>query len=197
MGFLDKLAKAIAETQRQNQQTQRQAPRNSGKLKFQEDGALPNRDSMNRAIVKVQSGKNILLGVNKENATDKAILFLLGKPEAYKEVEAKSVRLRIMRDLESPYPDSVKVETPKGDFVGWIKKNDSALAVKVLDALSEQIRQVATELDSLVFDVGAKVDGTYDEDEDEDGKPSLVPALDWLEVQIKDPAELDVLSQLQ
>jgi hypothetical protein len=167
----------------------------SGKFKFQEEGSSPITDSRGRVVVKVQTGSSIVLGVNKQDCSAQAERFLLGKPEAYKEVEGKSVRLRIQRDLESPYPDSVSVETPKGDFVGWILKEDSAIAVKVLDSLTLQIRAIAPELEHLIFDVGAQVDGTYDEDEDEDGKEVLIPDLGHVEIRIKDPAEIDIHSQ--
>lgn len=186
MGFLDKLTKALLEIANEKAA--------SGKFKFQEEGTSPNRDSKGRVIVKVQTGSSIILGVNKQDCSVKAERFLLGKPEAYKEVESKSVRLRIQRDLQSPYPDSVSVETPKGDFVGWILKEDSAIATKVLDSLTSQIKSIAPELESLVFDVGAQVDGTYDEDEDEAGKEVLIPDLEHVEIRMKDPAEIDILS---
>ena len=186
MGFLEKLAKAMLEIASEKSA--------SGKFKFQEESSSPAIDSNGRVIVKVQSGSSIVLGVNKQDCSIEAERFLLGKPEAYKEVESKSVRLRIQRDLQSPYPDSVSVETPKGDFVGWILKDDSAIAVKVLDALTSQIKALAPELESLIFDVGAQVDGTYDEDEDEAGKEVLMPDLSHVEIRIKDPAEIDIHS---
>jgi hypothetical protein len=187
MGFLDRLTKALLEMANEKSA--------SGKFKFQEEGASPVKDSKGRVIVKVQTGSSIVLGVNKQDCSAPAERYLLGKPEAYKEVEGKSVRLRIQRDLESPYPDSVFVETTKGDFVGWILKEDSAIAVKVLDSLVSQIKVIAPELESVIFDVGAQVDGTYDEDEDENGKEVLMPDLAHLEIRIKDPAEIDILSQ--
>jgi len=188
MGFLDKLAKAITEAQKQSKAS-------SGKFTFQEEGKNPKRDSDNRVIVKVSTGNKIVLGVNKEDISDKAIALLLGKPEADKEVENKSVRLRITRDLESPYPDSVKIETVKGDFVGWVLKRDSALGARIIDSLTSQVQSLAPDIGAIVFDVGAKVDGTFDEDEDEQGKISLEPDLQHVEIQIKDPAEIDILSE--
>lgn len=189
MGFLDNLAKAIIEARKvQN------APVASGKFAFQEENKSPLRDSSNRVIVKVQTGSSIELGVNEQSDTSEVVKYLLGKPEAYKDVENRSVRLRIFRDLESEYPDSVKIETTKGDFVGWVLKSDSAVACKVIDSLTQQVRHVAPELESLVFDVGAKVDGTFDEDEDDDGKTTLIPDFDVV-LKIKDPAELDIQSE--
>jgi len=188
MGFLDKLAKAITEAQMQTKT-------NSGKFAFQEEGKNPKRDSSNRVIVRVSSSNKIVLGVNKEDISDKAIALLLGKPEPDKEVENKSVRLRITRDLESPYPDSVKIETVKGDFVGWVLKRDSALGARILDSLTSQVQSLAPDVEAIVFDVGAKVDGTYDEAEDEHGHTILEPDLQHIEIQIKDPAEIDILSE--
>jgi hypothetical protein len=184
MGFLDRLTKALLEIANEKKA--------SGKFKFQEENASPGTDSKGRVIVKVQTGSSIILGVNKQDCSVQAERFLLGKPEAYKEVEGKSVRLRIQRDLQSPYPDSVSVETPKGDFVGWILKEDSAVAAKVLDSLALQIKSIAPEIESIIFDVGAQVDGTYDEDEDENGQEVLIPDLENLEIRIKDPAEIDI-----
>lgn len=186
MGFLDRLTKALLEIANEKSA--------SGKFKFQEEQASPNLDSKGRVIVKVQTGSNIILGVNKQDCSVPAERFLLGKPEAYKEVEGKSVRLRIQRDVQSSYPNSVSVETPKGDHVGWILKEDSAIAAKVLDSLTSQIKAIAPELESLIFDVGAQVDGTYDEDEDETGKEVLIPELEHVEIRMKDPAEIDIHS---
>jgi hypothetical protein len=186
MGFLDRLAKALIEVANEKA--------TSGKFKFQEEGSSPITDLKGRVVVKVQTGSNIVLGVNKQDCSIAAERYLLGKPEAYKEVEGKSVRLRIQRDIQSPYPDSVMVETPKGDFVGWVLKDDSVIAARVLDSLTEQIRALAPELVSLIFDVGAQVDGSYDEDEDETGKEVLIPDLGHVEIRIKDPAEIDILS---
>jgi hypothetical protein len=189
MGFFDNLAKAITEVKKAQN-----APVVSGKFAFQDEGKAPLRDSSNRVIVKVQTGSSISLGVNEQSETPEVVKYLLGKPEADKEIENRSVRLRIFRDLESEYPDSVKIETTKGDFIGWVLKNDSAIACKVIDSLTQQVRQVAPELDSLVFDVGAKVDGAFDEDEDEEGKTILVPNFDVV-LKIKDPAEIDIQSE--
>ena len=191
MGFLNRLAKAINEAQKQTKTS-------AGKFTFQEEGKNPKRDSSNRVIVKVKSGKSIIFGVNKEDASDTAVALLLGKPEADKEIEEKSVRLRIARDLESPYPDSVKVETTKGDFVGWVLKKDSPLAVRVIDSLTSQVRAIAPEISTLVLDVGAKVDGGFSEEwegEGDDEEATIVPELDDIQIQIKDPAEIDILSE--
>lgn len=187
MGFLDKLTKALLEIANEKSV--------SGKFKFQEELKAPFRDIKGRVVVKVQTGSTIILGVNKQDCSIEAEKFLLGKPEADKEVEGKSVRLRIQRDLQSPYPDSVLIETLKGDFVGWVLKDDSGVAVKVLDSLTAQISAIAPELQNLIFDVGAQVSGTYEEDEDESGKGVLTPYLDSIEIRIKDPAEIDIYSQ--
>jgi hypothetical protein len=189
MGFFDNLAKALNEVKKAQN-----ASGVSGKFKFQEEGKSPLRDLSNRVIVKVQTGSPIELGVNEQSDSPEIVKYMLGKPEADKEVENRSVRLRIFRDSGSEFPDSVKVETTKGEFVGWVLKNDSALACKLIDSLTQQVKQVAPELDSLVFDVGAKVDGTFDEDEDEDGKVTLIPDFDVV-IKIKDPADVDIQSQ--
>jgi len=190
MGFFDKLAKAIDEVQKQSKA-------GSGKFTFQEEGANPKRDISNRVIVEVKSGKSIIFGVNKEDASDTAVALLLGKPEAGKEIEEKSVRLRIARDLESPYPNSVKVESIKGDLVGWVLKNDAPLAVQIIDSLTSQVRAIAPEIRTLVLDVGAKVHGGFSEEWDGEGdedEATIVPELDDIQIHIKDPAEIDILS---
>jgi hypothetical protein len=187
MGFLKKITKALSETA--NKSTK------FGQFKFQEEGRAPITDSKGRVIVKVQKGSNIVLGVNKQDCSVQGARYLLGKPEADKDVESKSVRVRIQRDLNSRYADSISIETPKGDFVGWILKENSATAAKILEALTSEIQAMAPGLENLVFDVGAQVDGTYDEDQDDTGKSILFPDLTHIEIYLKNPAEFEIHSE--
>lgn len=76
MGFLDRLTKALLEIANEKAA--------SGKFKFQEEGNSPITDFKGRVVVKVQTGSNIILGINKQDCSILAERYLLGKPEAYK-----------------------------------------------------------------------------------------------------------------
>lgn len=165
----------------------------SGSFAFQEEGEEPARDSKDRVIVKVQTGESIELDAYVKDNSDQVAKALLGKPEMDKWVEDKSIRLRMFKSLNNS--DLVELETIRGDFVGFVRKADTPMALNIIDTLSAQIEQLVPGLGNLVFDVGAKVSGTYDEDEDENGKAILSPSFDSLIIKVKDSADIEIQSQ--
>ena len=185
MGILDKIAKAIANSNQKSSV--------SGRLKFQEDGLSPRLDSNQRVIVNVEAGDNIILGVNETSNELSVAKYVLGTAEPHEEVEDRQVRFLLSKDLSSPYPDAVRVETPDCELIGWILKADSKLASKVLESLEQQIYAIAPELKALVFNVAGRVNGYFDEIEDDKGNFTLLPDFS-IEITIKDPAEIDILS---
>ena len=187
MGFLDKLARALTEAARE--------PKASGKFKFQEVGKPPMRDAKGRVVVKLHPGSNLTLDVDIRDATVPAQKYLLGKVEAYKEVEGRAVRVRLIPPQDGAALNYVGVETPKGDLIGWVVQRHSTLANKAIQSLTQQIYNLVPDLGQLVFDVSAIVDGTYDVDDDENGKEVVEPDISFLEIRIKDPAELDILPE--
>lgn len=187
MGFLDKLARALNEVANEK--------RASGKFKFQELGRPPMRDNKGRVVVKLHPGPNITLTVDVRDATIPARKYLLGKFEAYKEVEGRGVRVRLIPPQKVTAFDAVEVETPKGDLIGRVAQRDSKLAIKATESLLAQIQTLVQDIGPVVFDVSAIVDGTYDVDEDDSGNELVEPDISHLEIRIKDPAELDILPE--
>jgi hypothetical protein len=165
----------------------------SGLFKFQEEGEEPARDNKDRVIVKVQTGESIELdSYVKENSTEVSKA-LLGKPEIDKDIYERSVRLRMFRNSNGS--DSVELETIRGDFVGFVRKADTPMALHIIDSLTEQIGELVPDLGSLVFDVGAKVSGGYSEDYDEDGKSMPSGYFDSLVIKVRDSADIEIYSQ--
>ena len=189
MGFLDNLVKSIID----NAMVKGGHKTSSSLFKFQEEGEEPARDSKNRVIVKVQTGESIELDSYVKDNSDQVAKALLGKPEMDKWVEDKSVRLRMFKSLNNS--DLVELETVRGDFVGFVRKADTPMALNIIDTLTTQIEQLVPGIGDLVFDVGAKVSGTYDEDEDENGKAILSPTFDSLIIKVRDSAEIEIHSE--
>jgi hypothetical protein len=100
-----------------------------GRFNYQETGCDPDIDSEGRVIVLVQRGNDLRLGINvARNIGKTATRYLLGKEVLDKEVNGRIVKIRLMPDESSSYANSVKVETPKGDSVGWVLREDEAMA---------------------------------------------------------------------
>jgi hypothetical protein len=196
MGFfkgLNRLLDVMVENIAENNGIPTQNSKRSGSFAFQEEGEEPARDSKDRVIVKVQTGESIELDSYVKDNSDQVAKALLGKPEMDKWVEDKSVRLRMFKSLNNS--DLVELETIRGDFVGFVRKADTPMAINIIDTLTTQIEQLVPGIGDLVFDVGAKVNGTYDEDEDENGKAILSPSFDSLIIKVKDSADIEIQSQ--
>ena len=194
MGFfkgINRLLDVMVENIMENNGIKTPQSKSSGLFAFQEEGEEPARDSKNRVIVKVQTGESIELDSYVKDNSDQVAKALLGKPEMDKWVEDKSVRLRMFRNLNGS--DSVELETIRGDFVGFVRKADTPMALNIIDTLSAQIEQLVPGIGDLVFDVGAKVSGSYDEDEN--GKAILSPSFDSLIIKVRDSAEIEIHSE--
>ncbi len=186
MGILDNLIKLIS----QQPPKQTKATSSSEGLAYTQTGTGPQRDLKNRVVAKLASGSQLVFSVNKQHVTGEALKYLMGKPKEDDEV-SRSVRLRMFRDDESQFANSVKLETPRGDLVGWILKADSDLACKLIDQLDDALKahDPALRGERIVFDVSAKVSGYSMMPEDEDDEPY---DLEEVEIRIKDPVEMDV-----
>ncbi len=196
MGFfkgINRLLDVMVENIAEKNGIPTQNSKRSGLFAFQEEGEEPARDSKSRVIVKVQTGESIELDSYVKDNSAQVAKALLGKPEMDKWVEDKSVRLRMFKSLNNS--DLVELETIRGDFVGFVRKADTPMALNIIDNLSTQIGQLVPGIGDLVFDVGAKVNGTYDEDEDENGKAILSPSFDSLIIKVKDSADIEIQSQ--
>lgn len=196
MGLFSKMNKmldSIVEQTLANKGISTQQPSKTGLFAFQEEGQKPARDSTGRVIVRVQTGESIELDSYVKDSSDQVAKALLGKPEMDKWVEDKSVRLRMFKSLNNS--DLVELETIRGDFLGFVRKADTPMALNIIDTLTTQIGQLVPGIGDLVFDVGAKVNGTYEEDEDENGKAILSPSFDSLIIKVKDSADIEIQSQ--
>lgn len=133
----------------------------------------------------VGQGSEIELGVNKQHATAAAVKYLLGRPDEDGDI-SREVPLWMWRDLTSQFDDSVRVETPTGELVGWVLKADSPLACDVVDQISDAVPKSEPRASGrrLILEVTAEVEG-YWEFEDE---PELLSVM----LQIKEPAEVEL-----
>ena len=119
------------------------------------------QDHLTAVQVKSKKGAKgrVEFGVNTKNATDAAHNELLGKRSS---AEGKRKTVVLFRDPTSRYRDSIRVETPNGELVGWIYKNDSKQAGKMLDTLAKGIRKSKRSLrkQSFAFHLTALVEGS-------------------------------------
>lgn len=185
MGFFSKLAKEAAK-------------QNKAKAKSQLSSSSWDPPQVNAPIptsgapyeVKVKSGKQILLRVNTKDMTDEAVNQLKGRYNDEDDIE-KSVRLVIFRDLQSQYADSVRVVTTKGHLVGWVRKDNSAIACTVIDQVTMGVHKGIPESAGrpIHLNVSAFVEGSWDEDES--GKLIHEASIDSVEIRIKNPAEIE------
>jgi hypothetical protein len=128
-------------------------------------------------------GTDIEIGVNKQHASMVALQYLIGAPDEAGDI-SRQVPVWMWRDDTSQYPDSVRVETPTGELVGWVLKDDSTLACQIVDQIGEVVprsepRAVGRR---IIFEVIAEVEA-YWEPGDE---PELLSVL----LGIKQPAEV-------
>jgi hypothetical protein len=139
-------------------------------------------------VAKLKAGGQLVLGVNLRHIDPGAVRELLGRPR--EDMIERTVRVRMFRDVQSQYPDSVKVTTQAGHLVGWVLKDDSPLACRIVDHVTYALR-TSTEVNvgptrPVIFDVSARLEGEWECDGD-----------DWsgdvsdLELRIADPVQVD------
>lgn len=187
MGFFSKLAKEAAKQSKARAQEQR-----SSANWDPPQVSAPIPTSGDPYEVKVKSGKQILLRLNLKDLSDEAVDQLKGRYSDEDEIE-KSVRLVMFRDLQSQYADSVRVVTTKGHLVGWVRKDDSAVACTVIDQITMGVHRGVPESAGrpIHLNVSAFIEGSWDEDEDDNGKTIYVASIDSAEIRIKNPAEVE------
>lgn len=118
---------------------------------------------------------------------------LLGKPKEDGDFVERSVRALMFRDLQSTYPDSVRIETLKGELVGWVIKPNSYYACELINQVGEHLDQDPTLRGRAPrCNVSLYVEGTWNEDE-EDG---WVPDLENAEVRIFAPVYVEEFDPL-
>ncbi len=165
-----------------------------GVLGFQESGKEPQADAAGRVIVKLKSGGQVEWGVNLSRlSAEVAGKILGGKKEEDEEIE-KTIRVRIRRDTKSQFSDSVLLETKKGEFIGWILKEDSPQAAGVIAELDEQLRKFSPVLadKEFTYEVSARVAGTWYLASDEDEPEELEAEVDDMIVRIAAPVVIEI-----
>lgn len=164
----------------------------SGKFGFQEMGTDPKRDSQGRVVVKLSGGNpGISYGVNLSHLDQEVARKLAGKVNEDEEF-SKSVRVRMRRDTESQYENSIIVETADAKLIGWILKEASDDAVSVLQQITSAVRGTAPELGSseFTFEVSARIEGSWIDAGD--GEEDWEADFDMMEIRIKSPVEVEV-----
>ena len=139
-------------------------------------------------VAKLKGGKQLTLGVNVKHVTPEATRELLGRPR--EDGIERTARVRMSRDTQSQYADSVKVTTESGALVGWVLKDQSQLACRIIDQVTYALR-TSTEVSvgasqAVVFDVSAAIEGEWERD-----------GSDWsgevfdVQLRIADPVQVD------
>lgn len=128
---------------------------------------------------KLKGGSGIELGVNLGHLTEATEAKLLGrKRDEYVE---RTVKVVMYREAGSPYRDSVRVELPSGEFVGWVLKDDSDLACHLIDKLSKA-RKRRVRGRPIVLHVSMRVEGETSTDGGE-----VVRDVDVATIRVADP----------
>lgn len=187
MGLFDRLSNAL-KTQASNNVGDTQAG------EYVESESLE-RDKDGNLVVRLGAGTQITLAVTSHKASDQAISELMGKPN--EDFEGKTVRLRMKMAKELDSSVSVTLTTVKGHYVGWVLQSDLKLAVFTLERLTSAIQEADQIYRMpLIFDVPARVEGYWSEEESDDvpGKSVLVPDIDSVTVKLADPVKLEIRS---
>lgn len=151
-------------------------------------------------VVKLAGGQGIVLNVNTLHMDDRIAAKLAGRFEEFGDEEIeRSVRALMFRDTESPYADSVRVTTVKGDLIGWIVRADADLACHVVDSVERALqgRFGSARGRPVLLNVSAKVFGEWDveyESEDAESTPRAEASIENVEIRIKDPIDVDASS---
>lgn len=190
MGLLSRIVKASYKALMAANQSQASQ---GGSFDYLVQGASPEVDSQKRVICRLGGGAGIELDATSHRATEKAHSYLVGRRN--EDFESRSVRLRIVRREIDGHSDLV-IETPSGEYVGWFRKESEPLALDVFSQLSQAVQAVDSRLGGeLALDVKALVEGSWEEDEDEEGKLLWVSDISSVTVQIKTPVEVSIKPQ--
>jgi hypothetical protein len=192
MGF-GKFIRAVVKAATTSQPSAPRKSSASGGLGFQETGTPPKRDTGGRIIVKVKGGTpGAAWGVNLSRLDSRLGNILAGKVNEDEEFN-KSVKVHLRPDTKSEYSNSVLVETPNGEFIGWILKDASEDFVSVMSQLRNAVVSTVPELsgDEFVFEMSAKIEGHWDEVGDGDVE-EWEANFDEMLIRMKNPAEIDV-----
>lgn len=190
MGLLSRIAKASYKALKAATQTQQNQ---GGSFDYLVQGASPEVDSQGRVICRLGGGADIELDATSHRATEKAHSYLVGRRN--EDFESRSVRLRIVRRDIGGSSDLV-IETPSGEYVGWFRKDCEALANDVFSQLAQAVSQVDPRLSGeLSVDVKALVEGSWEEEEDDNGKDVWVSDVQSVTIQIKSPVEVSIKPQ--
>ena len=187
MGLLSRIAKASVKAIKAASQTQASQ---SGSFEYLVQGTSPESDSLGRVICRLGGGVDIELDATTHTATEKAHSYLVGRRN--EDFESRSVRLRIVR-REHNGQSALNVETPSGEHVGWFRKDFIGLANDIYSQLSQAVKQVDPRLaGELSLDVKALVEGSWDEEQKDNGKFVWVSDVSRLTIQIKLPVEVSI-----
>lgn len=190
MGFFKQIAKDVAKAQKAKERKAKEQLSSANWAPPTVKAPAPT--SGEPYEVKIAGGKHITFSVNTKDISDEAVAQLSGKYDEDEEDIEKTVRVVIYRDLESPYPDSVRVVTTKGHLVGWVLKKDSPIACTVLDQLTAGVHAEveASRGRPIHVNVSAFVEGSRWEEEDDDGKPVYESEISDVEIRIKNPVQV-------
>ena len=190
MGLLSRIAKASYKAIKAASQAQ---STQGGSFDYLLQNASPEVDSQGRVICRLGGGADIELDATSHRATEKAHAYLVGRRN--EDFESRSVRLRIVQRETEGHSDLV-IETPSGEYVGWFRKESEPLANDVFSQLSQAVRQVDPRLaGELALDVKALVEGSWEEDEDDNGKGVWVSDISSVTIQLKTPIEVSIKPQ--
>lgn len=157
-------------------------------------GEVPPPSTGEPVAVKLKGGAVELL-VNIQDIDEKVTRELMGKPKDDMEEVDRSIRVWMFRDLESEFPDSVRVQTRKGNTIGWIRKNQSYFACELIEQLGAAVSQHDSSLQGRAphLNVAARVHGEWvtedvlDDEGNETGEEAIVPDLDSVSVELSWP----------
>lgn len=190
MGLLSRIAKASYKALKAATQTQQNQ---GGSFDYLVQGTSPEVDSQGRVVCRLGGGADIELDATSHRATEKAHSYLVGRRN--EDFESRSVRLRMVRRETDGHLDLV-IETPSGEYVGWFRKDSESLANDVFSQLAQAVRQVDPRLaGEPALDVKALVEGSWEEEEGDNGKVEWVSDIQSLTIQIKSPVEVSIKAQ--
>jgi len=189
MGFFKQIAKEAAKAQKAKQAKAKEQLSSANWAPPTVSAPVPT--SGEPYEVKLAGGKQITFSLNTKDISAEAVSQLSGKYVEDEEDIEKTVRVVIFRDLESPYPDSVRVVTTKGHLVGWVLKSDSAVACTVLDQLATGVHAEveASRGRPIHANVSAYIEGMWDVYDDE-GETVYEADIRDVEIRIKNPVQV-------